>query len=141
MARAEAAVLVVAVLMGDFAEAVAMSHEQWKRFRPTLDRARFAATGAVWNQIKGDDTQEFLAQKGALLFGSGVEESLGVTASRGQAAGKAYSLQFDMMLASGLKHEPADEVVDEEVKADLALQIVRVLRAEVLHLEGDLEMT
>ena len=45
------------------------------------------------------------------------------------------------MTTGGFEHHAADEIVHEEVKTDFAFEVLRRLAAQMVHLEGDLEVT
>lgn len=44
------------------------------------------------------------------------------------------------MPAGGFQHDAAHEVVDQEVEADFAREVLGRFAAQVIHLEGDLEV-
>jgi hypothetical protein len=45
------------------------------------------------------------------------------------------------MAAGGFAHHAADQIVHEEVQTDFAFEVLRGFAAQVIHLEGDLEVT
>ena len=126
--------------MGDFAESVPMTHQARVRLWSSLDGARLSAARSVWYQIEGDDAQKFFKKLGALFLGTGLEQSFTIAAGDGQAACKTDSVQLDVMPSGRLEHQSTDQIMDEEVEPYFPLEIFRILAAQVIHLECDLEV-
>src|SRR5664280_2240822 len=125
----EDAVKIVAILVGDFQELVAIVHQAWVGLGSSLYGAWFTAAGTFGHQIFGQDPEELVLHRATSARRSGLEQCLSVAAGGGQAPGKAHPLQGHVVATGGFEHETAHQVVHQEMHPDFPLQIRGCLTA------------
>lgn len=119
---------------------MAVAIESWIRFGAALDGAWLASSGTVWNLVQGQVFEEVGEESQAQARASGLCQGLRESTGAGEGAGETEAMAGNAVLAGALEHQTADEVVNEEVLAQLALDGGGVLAAQVVHLEGGLEV-
>jgi hypothetical protein len=70
----------------------------------------------------------------------GLSQSLRESASAGEGPGKAEAVTRYAVVAGTFEHQAADQIVHENVLPQLALDVRGILAAQLVHLQGDLEI-
>ena len=105
-------------------------------FRAAFSDTRFAAAWAERVGITGDGVQHFIKERGdgpGFVFGPAC--GVGELAHGIQASFEGEALEVNVVGEGGFLHDPADEVVGDEMLLEFAFNHLRVEAAKHVHVE------
>jgi hypothetical protein len=111
------------------------------KFGAAFDGLGFTATEAFRQVVIGDFMEEILKEVVAHRMVSSLEESFAKPADARQGSGKTQAAQGLEATLGTLKHDAANEIVHEDMLTEFPVDRVGILATELVHLEGDLEIT
>lgn len=126
--------------MPGFSEMVAMAGEEGIGLGASFEGPRFAPTRAVWEGIASDVEEQLFVELAAHFLGTRLEQGFGDSSGTGEGTGKADSWDGDEMVAGAIQHQAADQIMNQQMHAQFPLHRAGTFAAEMLHLEGGLEV-